>query len=68
MFNETDFENDTIEFKSKEQINIKGVNQTKGHRMEDPACALLEHSDLTKVRSYLTHAGLNPGVVSTLEE
>ena len=28
------------------------------------SAVLLEHSDLTKVRSYLTHAGLNPGVVS----
>ena len=61
------FENDTNEFKSKEQINDwwkhtkpKGQNG----KTQPMSAVLLEHNDLTKVRSYLTHAGLKPGVVT----
>ena len=63
----TDFyEIDTKEFKSKEQINdwwkhTKPKN-TNGKTMP-MSSVLLELPDLIKVRSYLTHAGLNPGVI-----
>ena len=60
------FENDTNEFKTKEQINDwwkhtkpKGQNG----KTQPMSAVLLENSDLVKVRSYLTHAGLKPGVV-----
>jgi len=61
------FELDTNEFKSKEQINDWWKHtKPKGQsgKIQPMSSVLLEHSDLIKVRSYLTHAGLNPGVVS----
>ena len=57
------FELDTNEFKTKEQINdwwkskVKGKNKTMSGE-------LLSNPGLIKVRSYLTHAGLKPGVVA----
>ncbi len=57
----TDFyEVDTQEFKSKEQINDWWKSQVKKGSMSDE---LLKNPDLIKVRSYLTHAGLTPGVI-----
>jgi len=59
----TDFyENDTNAFKSKEQINDWWQSQIKGKRTM--TAELLNNSGLTKVRSYFTHPGLPPGVVS----
>jgi len=55
------FELDTNEFKSKEQINDWWSSQMKKGTMSGE---LLKNPNLVKVRSYLTHAGLNPGVVT----
>ena len=60
------FELDTKEFKSKEQINDwwKSTKPKNDNGRVSPMSAvLLEQEGLIKVRSYLTHAGLNPGVV-----
>ena len=61
------FELDTNEFKSKEQTNDwwKSIMpKGKSGKVKNMSEVLLEDTNLTKVRSYLTHAGLNPGVVS----
>ena len=59
----TDFyEKDTNQFKSKEQINDWWQSKIKGKK--SMTGELLSNADLVKVRSYLTHPGLPPGVVS----
>ncbi len=59
------FEKDTLEFKSKEQINDWWKSKLKKKKGEATSMseALLNNPGLVKTRSYLTHAGLNPGVV-----
>jgi len=53
------FEIDTNEFKTKEQIR-----DWWRHEVKDMSNELLKNSALQKLRSYLTHAGLKPGVVT----
>ena len=48
--------------KSKEQINDWWQSKIKGKK--SMTGELLSNADLVKVRSYLTHPGLPPGVVS----
>ena len=54
------FEKDTFKFVDKTQINDWYKHISKKKKLSDK---LLEDPRLTKVHSYLTHAGLPPGVV-----
>ena len=61
------FELDTNEFKSKEQINDwwkSTMPKGKSGKVKNMSEILLEDTNLIKVRSYLTHAGLPPGINS----
>ena len=53
------FEIDTNEFKTKEQIR-----DWWRHEVKDMVTELLKNSALQKLRGYLTHAGLKPGMVT----
>ena len=61
------FELETNEFKSKEQTNDwwkSTMPKGKSGKVKNMSEVLLEDTNLIKVRGYLTHAGLPPGVNS----